>query len=720
MIIKGILLIIAVSVVCHLSGDYFLRIIGWKRSFAASYVWGLVLIFALFHLIAYPMYRLGTSFSLLFWSFFIILALVLLCALMTGIKQKNLLYPYSEEVRSFFQNSKKYVFLVLVFLAALTAYFFMSEGFYYSSSDDGLYITKGMEALAQNSLAINDDMAWYGRRNAPITNFENGSTYSFFLAILSKCSGLPTVAVTKTFFLFNLLLAHLAAVLWVFDIVQTEKTRKERTEKTKYTQKLFFLISYIVFQLFCVKEGSAGTWMTGFLYEGKAILIGVMFPLLLGSCLKLLERIESFNYREWISIAVVLLAGVEVSVIGVIFPLVLYFSLGVAILIGTRFRYFRRVWIPAVLAAIPVVVFALFSFFSASSYFSTLGGISTKDWVSAGQVAAEVVTSGNKVTSAEIPVSAGTEYNILSGIRDDEPKEAEDTLHDSLKKSNRIKNSLKAQFISWKDNFLYAVDFWQFVLYCLSALYILFRGTRNQRIIFVYVPIVLLITFANPFLCDFVASKITTPIVYWRIFWLFPVYLLPAVVCTEIVDTLTEGNIQRGVLISILGFGIISGYEVFRYTVTDPVYSIIPFAKNVGKLINVRPELRHNIYGLNAATVEIAEAVLEDWEEEERPRLLFCFNRPFEIRQFSSDIIMAMPVRNYDSETWNIDEKTSASWFMNNYSSVEDGEYLRSLLEKLEVDYVLFNGPSAVENLEDYGFKRVEAEGRELWKVEKV
>lgn len=377
-------------------------------------------------------------------------------------------------------------------------------------------------------------------------------------------------------------------------------------------------------------------------------------------------------HREWMSVAIILLAGVMVSIIGVIFPLILYFSFGIAVLIGKKFQKVKRIWLPAVLSALPAVIFALLSFFTARSFFFGLGGISGNDWVSAGT-----------------PISAA--------------------------------GTLTSQFVAWKDHFLYAVDFWQFVLYLFSVVFILLRGTKNQKILFVLAPFILLLTFANPFLSDFVAGKITTPIVYWRIFWLFPIYLLPAFVFTELFDLLTEGRLERGILTVMVTLGTLGGFELFRYSVIDPAYSFYPFARNAGKLINVRPELRHNIYGLNAATLKITDAVLADWGEEERPRLLFCFNRPFEIRQYTEEIVLVTEVRNYDSAKGNVPgTEVKMKDFIQNYSRISDGQELRKMVDALNVDYVYFDGESAVENLEEFGIRFVGAkENLPIWRVER-
>lgn len=668
MIARGILFIIIFGISCILIGDLLLRIIGWKRSLPGSYVWGLVTMLGIFQLVSYPMYRFGSSFMLLFWTYLAVLSLVLVCAVVCIVKT-NGLRTYSDELRNTACEAKKCVFLLIILIVSLAVHFFMSEGFYYSSSDDGYYITKGMEAVSQNSLAINDDMAWFGRDNAPIHNFENGSTFPFFLAFLSYASGIQATILAKTFLLFNLIAAHLAAVATSADMLIEKR-------ENLFQKKALIIIFYILFQLLAVKEGTSGIWMTGFLYEGKSILVALVFPLLLSSCFMLLRRIDEFKEIEWLSVAMLLLAGVEVSVIGVIFPAILYFCLGIAILISKKFRCLSRVWLPALAAAIPAIVFALLSYYSAASVFFRMGGISTGDYVS-----------------------------------------AETAVNSSM--SPTFSNHLTSQLISWKDHFLYATDFWQFVLYAFAVIYVIIRGTENQKTVFVLYPLVLLLTFANPFISDFVAARITTPIVYWRVFWLFPTYLLPAIIMSDIFDRLTEGKLQNGLIGSILILGIIGGFELFRYSVTAPEYSVYPFVKNIGKLINVRPELRHgNLYNLNASTLDIAETIENDWNSDERPRLLFCFNRPFEIRQYSVEFEMVSEVRNYHTASGNVPGTDMAMReFIQTYSEIDDPEFLSNALKALNVDYICFANTTAAQGLEEYGLKRVSQFGAyDIWK----
>jgi hypothetical protein len=56
----------------------------------------------------------------------------------------------------------------------------------------------------------------------------------------------------------------------------------------------------------------------------------------------------------------------------------------------------------------------------------------------------------------------------------------------------------------------------------LPLLAVLLIGARSRAYFLVF-PILLFLTFANPFFCNFVMGHVTTPDAYQRIFWLFPV-----------------------------------------------------------------------------------------------------------------------------------------------------------------------------------------------------
>ena len=648
--IKGIFFTTLFFAYTFITGNAFLKYIGWKRSICSSYAFGFAFMLAVFQIPAYIMFRAGTSFMLLFWVYSAILFIMLTLSFFINSKDK----PYKEELQNLKLGIKQAPVLFLLTVIALAAILFMSEGFYYSSSDDGYYITRSLEAIAQNKLNISEDMAWYGRTGTGLPDYKDCSTLIFFVAYLSKISGIQATILSKTFFLFNLLIAHFAAVMTAADAIFWKR-------ENIFQKKCLFLILYILFQALATKEGSAGTWMTGYLWEGKAVLIAVIFPLLIASCLTLFRRIETLNNKEWLSLLILMLAGIALSIIGVFLPVILYFTLGLAILIGDKFRNFKKIWKPALITVIPVIIFAGLSYFS-------------------------VATATNLLDRGTI-AGASEKTSLIS---------------------------------AWISQFFYGCDFWQIALYALSVIYILIKGTKPQKVILVLAPVILILTFLNPLLSSFVSTYITSPIVYWRLFWLFPVYLLPAIVLADIAERIMHNRIQQGVLAIILILGIIAGFEVFRYSVTATEYTIKPFITNIGKLFNVRPELRFNIYNLNPAPLNVAKMVEDDWDKDERPSLLFCFNRPYEVRLYSENIELTSAVRNYHLQTNKIPgTDIIESDFILSYSEIKDAAYLKDILQKMNVNYIAFDGKSKAEGLEENGFEYIgnSCELIDLWKV---
>lgn len=659
MLFRGILTVVLFAVCAFTIGNALLLQIGWKRSFSASYAWGFVFMLAVFQLLAYPMFRIGTSFMLLFWAYSAALAVMFILSFIVTLKNRAD-RPYLSQIGEIGAGCRKYPFLFIVLIGAICFSLFMSLGFYYSSSDDGYYITRSMESIVQNRLDIGTTLAWQGRE-CRLPDYKDCSTFVFFIAYLSKLSGIQATILSKTFFLINLLFAHYASVTCAAAAVFEKK-------ENLLQKKAFFMIVYLTLQTLAVKEASAGTWMTGYLWEGKAVLIAVVFPLMLSACITLYRKLETFRYREWITVFVLIIAGIELSIIGVFLPVILYFTFGASILICGGFRQFKRLWKPVLITALPVIIFACLSYYS-------------------------VVTGTTLLEKGTISASAEA--------------------------SERA--SLAVLLSSWLSQFRAAADLWQFILYGFGTVYLLFIGSKAQKVLLVLAPAVLLLTFLNPLFSDFVSKYITTPIVYWRLFWLFPVYIIPATVLTDITDRITAGKMQNGLAGILLTIGILSGFEMFRNIDSSASQSVTAFAKNVGKLINVRPELRFNIYNLNPAPMDAAEMIEADWSGDGRPNVLFCFNRPYEMRLYSTEIELASQVRNnYEATNTIPGTDIVEADFISTYSEITDGEYLREVLDIMEVNYVCFNVESAVEDLEGYGFRHI---GNtcgiiDIWKLE--
>ena len=156
-----------------------------------------------------------------------------------------------------------------------------------------------------------------------------------------------------------------------------------------------------------------------------------------------------------------------------------------------------------------------------------------------------------------------------------------------------------------------------------------------ERIFFCLSPLVLFITFVNPLFAGFVSSYITTAEVYWRLFWLLPVYVVPTAFLTETAVCLFEGRLQKGFAAVLLVLALLIGYRSETYYVLSP-----SLAENTIKsALKITAPRRENPYAVSAQTMDIVTAVINDWDGNNRPRLLTKYDGNFEIRQCSSEII---------------------------------------------------------------------------------
>ena len=78
------------------------------------------------------------------------------------------------------------------------------------------------------------------------------------------------------------------------------------------------------------------------------------------------------------------------------------------------------------------------------------------------------------------------------------------------------------QIIDIQREFYAKRSFIYLILYIASCIFILKKGTINQKFLLVFTPILILIFILNPITGKFVAEKITKTATFWRVYWLVP------------------------------------------------------------------------------------------------------------------------------------------------------------------------------------------------------
>lgn len=115
-------------------------------------------------------------------------------------------------------------------------------------------------------------------------------------------------------------------------------------------------------------------------------------------------------------------------------------------------------------------------------------------------------------------------------------------------------SSSLASFSSTEIFKLFFMDKRYFILFCICAIYLLFRGNRYSKIIAVGSPLFLTLFVFNPAIAPFVAQYLTSFPTYWRVFWLLP---LTFVIAYSYTHFLNDTKIKTNKICSMLVFTLL-------------------------------------------------------------------------------------------------------------------------------------------------------------------
>ena len=358
-------------VVTFLLGFSFLSVIGWKKTTLGSVAWGFIALLASFHVVAYPLYMLKTSFSLLYILYSVILLAMLASSVVLAVRGKIWQMVF-EELRRFWDGFKKTPLSVLVLGFVVLFFLYRCYYWYGGVSDDSYYLPRAMEVITQNTLDISHSFAWFGREVPAYNNNVDASTLEFLRAYLTKLTGLPVTMLAHNGMILALQAITLSSVWTFVDSVTEEKEHA-------FSIKTYAMIIWISFTLLTTARTSLPIWITRHIWEGKSLLPAVIFPLATAACITLFKRIDELKPREWLSMTIVLVAGIALSIVGVFLPPILYFLLVLSYLLVDRFRHFRRILPGAALSVLPAAVYVGITLWQIvtkeSSYFTRFGEV---------------------------------------------------------------------------------------------------------------------------------------------------------------------------------------------------------------------------------------------------------------------------------------------------------------------------------------------------------
>lgn len=228
------------------------------------------------------------------------------------------------------------------------------------------------------------------------------------------------------------------------------------------------------------------------------------------------------------------------------------------------------------------------------------------------------------------------------------------------------------------------------IWYLAATIYLLVREKRKPvRILFVYVPLILLLIFFNPLITLVIYHYVDTEI-YYRILWLLPMTVVIAFAIVEIYGRL-KGKQRTFFAITAALLVMVSGSFVYR----DPLFS-----------------KAENAYHVPQSVVDICDAI-----EVEGREVMAVF--PSEliqyVRQYSP--VVCMPYgREITVERWNY--TTENALFDAMEAEVIDAEQLSGLAREAACAYIILPEDKGTDgDLKDYDYETFgQVEGYVIYK----
>ncbi len=356
--------------------------------------------------------------------------------------------------------------------------------------------------------------------------------------------------------LFHINVAFLAHSVWpVFGILSHYIVIYELMKKInkKYSIELCFLYSIVNFFSGWTLY-SEGAFLLNRIWQGKAFFVCIFVPVLISEFIKMYKK--NISTSQIIYLFLLLLAGISATTVAIYLYPIQYFTLWCGWIIGHHIKEdihdIIKLCIP-ILCIIPWFLLKLKILF----------------------------TNTYSVSQAQ----EGTACNINFYIQ-----------------------QLYQRFLNNNCAVL--------ILYIISLFVIYKFSSKKMKSVFVYPPVVLLLTFANPLLINFVAPYITGIDVYWRIFWLFDIPFVIVMAIATVIALLKKEFIKKIVIILSVGIIAALGTSIFEASGWGPA---------------------GNKYKIDNRSLLVANKILED-DNNQKKLLLVPVDISYGIRQYCGDI----------------------------------------------------------------------------------
>lgn len=288
--------LLAVPGVIGMAGEKIL--INRRRiSMAESYLWGNIILWALFQLLCVPMAMLGMSFSIFSVIFLVIIITLTMLALIKYSQYMILkVVMLKEEIRRF---GWKEILLITIIAAQILILVFGVT--YESSADDASYIALSLDTLFTDRIAQLD----------PYTGLEGAislkrilTSWNFYLSFLGKISGIHVATIAHT--ILPILLVPMAYMAYL--LIGRAIFGKNRKRTVQFLLWLSLLFTFGAYSIYTVTYR-----LTIVVWQGKAVMVTIILPFLFCFLIKMKE----IKLRKTVCLFLIMASACAMSLMGV-------------------------------------------------------------------------------------------------------------------------------------------------------------------------------------------------------------------------------------------------------------------------------------------------------------------------------------------------------------------------------------------------------------------
>lgn len=203
-------------------------------------------------------------------------------------------------------------------------------------------------------------------------------------------------------------------------------------------------------------------------------------------------------------------------------------------------------------------------------------------------------------------------------------------------------------------------------LYIVASLYFGLFGNSEERIIFFWSPIFLILTFLNPALHDVVGHYLTSMPVYWRFFWLLPLFPVISLFTVKVLQYFRNVNYKWIIFIPFLFI-----FTISNFALNDEKFYA---TENSAKIPN---------------DISTTVATIQSFTNTRDPNDLYLLSLPhynIYLRQYTGDIALVMPRLNYVREAYELAGKEAEFKILENLFEYDENGNIHELVKTFNLE----------------------------------